>query len=128
MYIGNGGCGDVSVCTDCGFGDKCGCCDLGRKVIAVENPLQAAMLEAVAARIRNRENPEQAAVTEAIVQDWRFGVADSVNRAVEASQERRLAALNPQGRTLSQDEIDSINETYDKIAETYRSVLKPVRR
>jgi hypothetical protein len=96
-------------------------------VIAVENPLQAAMLEAVATRIRNRENPENAAVTEAVVQDWRRDVVDGVAASVERLERNRLDALNP-GRTLTDPEIAKINETYDKLVGLYESVLKPVRR
>lgn len=95
---------------------------------AVENPLQSAMLEAVAARIRNRENPENAAVTEAVVQDWRRDVVDGVATSVERLERNRLDALNPSGRTLSNAEEAKINETYDKLVGLYESVLKPVRR
>jgi hypothetical protein len=94
---------------------------------AVENPLQSAMLEAVASRIRNRENPEQAAITESIVQDWRLDVTNGVASAIERIERNRLEALNPP-RTLSPEEIAKINETYDKIVGLYESVLKPVRR
>jgi hypothetical protein len=94
---------------------------------AVENPLQSAMLEAVASRIRNRENPEQAAITESIVQDWRLDVTNGVAGAIERIERNRLEALNPP-RTLSSEEIAKINETYDKIVGLYESVLKPVRR
>ena len=96
-------------------------------MIDVENPLQSAMLEAVASRIRNRENPEQAAITESIVQDWRLDVTNGVAQAIERIERNRLEALAPT-RTLSSEEEKKINETYDKIVGLYESVLKPVRR
>jgi hypothetical protein len=86
------------------------------------------MLEAVASRIRNRENPENAAVTEAVVQDWRRDVVDGVATSVERLERNRLDALNPSGRTLTDEEAAKINETYDKLVGLYESVLKPVRR
>lgn len=94
---------------------------------AVENPLQSAMLEAVASRIRNRENPEQAAITESIVQDWRLDVTNGVAKAIEAAERSRREALEF-GGTLSPEQESKINETYDKIIGLYESVLKPVRR
>ncbi|HQZ85788.1 MAG TPA: hypothetical protein PLB21_09220 [Actinomycetota bacterium] len=93
----------------------------------MENPLQSAMLEAVASRIRNRENPEQAAITESIVQDWRLDVTNGVARAIENAEKNRLEALSP-SRTLSPAEEAKINETYDRIIGLYENVLKPVRR
>lgn len=86
------------------------------------------MLEAVAARIRNRENPENAAIAETAVQDWRLDVARGVASELRKSVKDRMDDLSPSTRTLSADEEKKINETYDKIEALFESVTVPVRR
>ena len=94
----------------------------------MENPLQSAMLEAVATRIRNRENPENAAMTEVVVQDFRLDVGRGVATELRANVALRIEALAPAGRTLSVEEEKKINDTYDDIEAIFKNVVKPIRQ
>lgn len=94
----------------------------------MENPMQVALMQAVASRIAARENPELAAITDNVVNSWRIENSREIATALEQTEIRRLEALSPAGRTLTPEQEKKINETYDKIVALYDACSRPITR